>query len=96
MIKRINYDFNNNNNDKVYVITNHQKHLKIINKLLNKNYIIIYNGDVLNENPDTWVLVSSWKYTNKEYYKIVKDIFPHANVVHNMCELEIVSGTWFK
>lgn len=85
MIKKVNY-----NNDDIYIITDKKKYLEEIDELINKDYIIIYDGDILDENPNTWVLASNWKHTNKEYYRIVKTIFPYANIVYNMCEVGIL------
>lgn len=84
------------NNSNVYIIADRQKHKKLINRLIDNDFIIIYDGDILQENPNTWILACSWAYTNKEYYKIVKSIFPCANVVYNMCEVGFCSGDWFK
>jgi hypothetical protein len=83
-------------NSNVYIITERKKHMKEIDKLINNDYIIIYDGDVLQENPGTWILANSWQYTNKEYYNIVKTIFPHAHVIYNMAEVGFCSYDWYK
>lgn len=84
------------NGSDVYILTDRQQHRDFIDHLIDNDYIIIYDGDILNENPNTWILANSWQYTNKEYYKIVKSIFPYANVVYNMCEVGFCSCSWFK
>jgi hypothetical protein len=71
-----------------------KKDEKILDRLLSSDYIIIYDESICKQGNN--LLLASCNYSNKEYYKIIKQVYPYSYAVYNMAEIGYCSCNWYK
>ena len=72
----------------VYKINDINKNRGVIDKLLERDYIIAYDGHILGEG-NFYIMVPAW-LSVKEIYKSIKNIYPNGLAVYNLLEIGCV------
>lgn len=75
-------------NINIYEVDFH-KDKKVIDKLIDKDYIIIYDKSIDDKN-DKRLLLAPLTLSAKSYYNIIKLIYPYSYAVYNMLEVGFI------
>ena len=67
---------------------------KTIDKLIDSGYIIIYDEKVLNEGNKTLLAPST--LSTRQYYRLIKRVYPYGYAIYNMAETGFCSCDWYK
>lgn len=66
-----------------------KKDSKILKRLIDNDYIIIYDFSILDKT-DNRILLAPSTLSTYEYYRLIKAIYPYSYAVYNMLEIEFV------
>lgn len=68
---------------------NPTKDNNIMELLINYDYIIIYDKTIIDKNDNIWLLAPC-DLKPREYYRLIKEVYPISYAVYNMLEVGFI------